>query len=350
MKLEDFEHDDWKKIWAGTWSFLTCSHFGVEYTKTIKFGKRPFISQAIIFISGGKSSCWATKADKDKLGKFLSGEIIKDPNKAKAISDSLKKEVDKILFLIKLLSKEDIDLKSYRKFWRQVEQYYHPHIFIKYAVDYLKPKILEKLLPYFEEARVYAEPVFERTEEFIESLAKTISRKTKIPFRLILCLTNDEIEKYFSAKKLPSKYILEKRNKTSVLIFDSKGYKIFVGEDVKKIENLILSVNKQSLKGTIAYHGKATGKVRIVLNPRQVKNFNVGDILVTGMTRPEFLPLIKKAAAFVTDAGGLLSHAAIVAREFKKPCLIATETATKVFKDGDMIEVDAHKGVVRKIK
>ena len=68
------------------------------------------------------------------------------------------------------------------------------------------------------------------------------------------------------------------------------------------------------------------------------------------MTRPEFLPLMKKAAAFVTDAGGLLSHAAIVARELKKPCIIATETATKVFKDGDLIEVDADKGVVRVLK
>ena len=57
-----------------------------------------------------------------------------------------------------------------------------------------------------------------------------------------------------------------------------------------------------------------------------------------------------KAAAFVTDAGGILSHAAITAREMKKPCVIGTQIATKVFKDGDFIEVDANKGIVRKIK
>ncbi|MBU6390574.1 phosphoenolpyruvate synthase, partial [Patescibacteria group bacterium] len=77
--------------------------------------------------------------------------------------------------------------------------------------------------------------------------------------------------------------------------------------------------------------------------------FEKGDILVTGMTRPEFLPLMEKAAAFVTDAGGILSHAAIVAREMKKPCVIGTGVATQIFKDGDVVGVDADKGVVRKI-
>mgnify|MGYP001564748046 CR=1 FL=1 len=59
---------------------------------------------------------------------------------------------------------------------------------------------------------------------------------------------------------------------------------------------------------------------------------------------------MRKAAAFVTDEGGILCHAAIVARELKKPCIIGTKIATRVFKDGDMVEVDATKGIVRKIK
>jgi pyruvate,water dikinase len=70
-------------------------------------------------------------------------------------------------------------------------------------------------------------------------------------------------------------------------------------------------------------------------------NFIEGDILVTGMTRPEYLPFVKKCSAFITDAGGMLSHAAITARELHKPCIIGTEIATKILKDGDLIEVDA---------
>ena len=59
---------------------------------------------------------------------------------------------------------------------------------------------------------------------------------------------------------------------------------------------------------------------------------------------------MKKAAAIVTDEGGITSHAAIVSRELGIPCVIGTKFATKVFKDGDLIEVDADKGIVRKIK
>ena len=68
------------------------------------------------------------------------------------------------------------------------------------------------------------------------------------------------------------------------------------------------------------------------------------------MTHPKDIVLIGKSLAIVTDEGGILSHAAIIAREMKKPCIIGTKIATKVFKDGDLVEVDANKGVVRKIE
>ena len=78
-------------------------------------------------------------------------------------------------------------------------------------------------------------------------------------------------------------------------------------------------------------------------------HFHKGDIIVASMTQPNLLFLIKKAAGIVTDEGGMVSHAALVAREFKIPCIVGTKNATQVFKDGDRIEVDANKGIVRKI-
>ena len=59
---------------------------------------------------------------------------------------------------------------------------------------------------------------------------------------------------------------------------------------------------------------------------------------------------MKRAIAFVTDEGGITCHAAIIAREMKKPCIIGTKVATKILKDGDMVEVDANKGTVKIIK
>lgn len=79
-----------------------------------------------------------------------------------------------------------------------------------------------------------------------------------------------------------------------------------------------------------------------------IKNVEIGNILVANTTHPTYLPAMQKAAAFVTNEGGIISHAAIVAREMKKPCIVGTKNATKILKDGDIVEVDAEKGIVKK--
>jgi pyruvate,water dikinase len=68
------------------------------------------------------------------------------------------------------------------------------------------------------------------------------------------------------------------------------------------------------------------------------------------MTDPRYVPLMKKAGAIVTDAGGVLCHAAIVSRELKIPCVVGTKFATQVCKDGDVVEVDAERGIVTVVK
>src|SRR3989338_2115056 len=112
----------------------------------------------------------------------------------------------------------------------------------------------------------------------------------------------------------------------------------------------IYSVKHQSeLSGAATFLGKIRGKVKIVSSVKDMARFRQGNILVASMTRPEFIPILAKAAAIVTDDGGITSHAAIISREMRKPCIIGTKIATRVFKDGDMVEVDATRGVVRKI-
>ena len=106
---------------------------------------------------------------------------------------------------------------------------------------------------------------------------------------------------------------------------------------------------KKEVKGNVAWPGKARGKVKIVKHPRDVGKVEPGDILVTLMTIPAYIVAMNKAAAFVTDEGGITCHAAIIAREMKKPCVIGTKVATRVLKDDDQVEVDAEEGVIRKI-
>ncbi|HLB51034.1 MAG TPA: PEP-utilizing enzyme, partial [Patescibacteria group bacterium] len=79
----------------------------------------------------------------------------------------------------------------------------------------------------------------------------------------------------------------------------------------------------------------------------QIPELQRGEILVTAMTTPDYLPAMHQAAAFITDEGGITCHAAIVARELKKPCIIGTKIATQVLKDGMLVEIDADNGIVR---
>ena len=126
------------------------------------------------------------------------------------------------------------------------------------------------------------------------------------------------------------------------------------GAEAKEIaEKVKPRLEKTSeLRGVVASPGNAKGIVRIYAFgiAHTFENMKKGDVLVASTTGPEFMVAIQKAAAIVTDEGGLMSHAAVVSRELKIPCIVGTKIATKVLKDGDLVEVDANKGIVRKIK
>ena len=92
--------------------------------------------------------------------------------------------------------------------------------------------------------------------------------------------------------------------------------------------------------------GTAIGPVKICKTLADIAAVKEGDVLVASMTRPEYVPAIKKACAIITDEGGITCHAAIVSRELGKPCVIGTKVATRVLKDGDEVEVKANHGVV----
>lgn len=100
------------------------------------------------------------------------------------------------------------------------------------------------------------------------------------------------------------------------------------------------------VKGETASGGVTSGPVKIILDAQKLDKIQKGDIMVTTMTNPDMVPAMQKAAAIVTDEGGLTSHAAIVSREMGIPCIVGTEIATKVLKDGQIITVNATHGLV----
>lgn len=100
------------------------------------------------------------------------------------------------------------------------------------------------------------------------------------------------------------------------------------------------------VKGQVGCKGLATGRVVIVDENGETEEFEDGSVLVCNVTTPKLLPFMKKCSAIITDQGGILSHAAIVARELGKPCIVGTSNATKILKQNDLVEVNANTGIV----
>ena len=154
-------------------------------------------------------------------------------------------------------------------------------------------------------------------------------------------------------KKIPSLSELEKRAK-NYFYTNNKLYVDKTKEEMQELLKLRFEDNAnlavQHFRGRVAYAGKARGNVRRIINCKNAIPLIKGEIIVTSMTTPDFLPLIKEASAIITDEGGITCHAAIISREFKIPCIIGTRIATSLLKDNDLIDVDAVAGKITLIR
>lgn len=141
------------------------------------------------------------------------------------------------------------------------------------------------------------------------------------------------------------------------ILWSSHNVQYGFGKDAEKLQKMMSdkfitaeeldNSNDKIIKGSIANMGFVKGRVKVVLSPDDMEEFNEGDILVTTMTRPELIPAMEKAIGFITNEGGMTCHAAIVSREFNVPCIVGTTVATKLLKDGDLIELNAIEGIIK---
>lgn len=173
-------------------------------------------------------------------------------------------------------------------------------------------------------------------------------RRTGIPFDLLRYSIYPEYRSVLT--KTIDQGILKRRAAGCICCIHTKEkYEIIDGLEAERALQYLQGggETKEELKGMVASIGRAKGRVKIILKVHDMVNMEQGDVLVTSMTRPEMAPVMKLAVAIVTDEGGITSHAAIVSRELKIPCIIGTKIATKTLKDGDLVEVDADSGVVK---
>ncbi|MBZ9578141.1 hypothetical protein KJA13_03930 [Patescibacteria group bacterium] len=188
---------------------------------------------------------------------------------------------------------------------------------------------------------------------YVRNLFKEISKRLNLTLEQTLFLNEEEIENLLNGKISIKAVDLDKRIKNSVyLTKDSEVNLITDKKTINIIDKTLKKGEKEinELKGMGVSEGTTKGKVSIILSNNDFDKFKEGEILVTSATRPDFVPIMKKAKGVITDEGGMLSHAAIVSRELHKPCVVGTIKATRALKNGDLVEVDANKGIVKIIK
>ncbi len=185
-------------------------------------------------------------------------------------------------------------------------------------------------------------------------LIKELGRKNQVGVAELFFYTFDELIELLNKKKRVKNSIIKERAKGYVFVSLNKNYKIYTGKIFGEIyKKIILNSRKiKEIQGRVAMKGLVRGRVRLILHnkkniSKEVANFKNGEILVTEMTRPDTIMACKKASAIITDEGGITSHAAIISREFRIPCVIGTHNATQILKTGDLIEVDANKGIIK---
>ncbi|MFA6427097.1 MAG: PEP-utilizing enzyme [Candidatus Magasanikbacteria bacterium] len=217
-----------------------------------------------------------------------------------------------------------------------------------------KYKLSVDPLEFFKELgqwREYRQTVNVQVQELWNKLFKRLEKTTGVEANFLYFLTFEELDNLLHG--LIKKHTLKNRfNQGLLLSILGKDYKIIEGTEVKKVYEELQEILQQSelghsVAGKVGAQGYAQGVARVIEKKEDIKKFQIGEILIAEMTDDSMLEIIKKAGAIVTNAGGMLCHAAINARLAGKPCIINTHTATTQIKTGDIVAVRANHGTVR---
>ena len=196
---------------------------------------------------------------------------------------------------------------------------------------------IQKLLAQYSALNEYRRPLV--SEKVYPRFARIL------PKAALFLLPNeiDSLEPNVAAKLSALRY-----TKSAYITID--GSTCIMTNNLDKISSLLQSETvDRPTKGTCASKGTIQGVSRIIIKAADYRKIQTGDILITPMTQPDIAPYLTKISGLITDDGGILCHAAILAREYGIPCLIATKYATQVLQDNDTVFLDATNGYYKKL-
>lgn len=203
--------------------------------------------------------------------------------------------------------------------------------------------------------RTHMAEVFDRAIVIArETLLGEIGKRLSLSDAQMVSMTLDEIQASI-AQHHPSVETeeLDLRAEAFAYVFEAGQKRVVTRDEIYQYEEAEESqsddTSVSSVNGMVANPGVVTGSAKVLLGPQDNWKVNAGDIIIATMTTPEYIAAMEKAAAFVTDEGGITCHAAITSREFNVPCIVGTYIATKVFRDNDIVCVDTDQNVVYRV-
>jgi phosphoenolpyruvate synthase/pyruvate phosphate dikinase len=241
----------------------------------------------------------------------------------------------------------NIDKKQFLKNWRKQKSLVVNAIADAKRLLSAKDRVVVDFMQYIVYYRTQRTDIMNQAQYLYAPKLKALARQKRLTYQELLYCTKGEV-----LGKVPTRNVLRQRMKNQGTILEDSRVYCVTGHESERIRKLLSEGVKRTneIRGKVAYSGHTKGKARLIFDAKDFFRLKRGEILITSMTSPHMVPIMKKAAAFVTDEGGITCHAAIMSRELKKPCVIGTKIATQIFKDGDLVDVDANRGIVKIIK
>jgi phosphohistidine swiveling domain-containing protein len=321
--------------------------------------------ESIVFgYEGREFSYWERETNKNARETGLA----RTPEETEAISALLTKLVEDALAEIPALEKKQIAQKDARHVFNLITNIFDQYRYFDYAYwdrvfeesghNAVAKKNVELVEAFKNAIRARMEKVFFGNDSLLQILVQKVSEEFDLPREIVNWYRGSEVLGLFNGARVSEKELAD-RKEAWALHKSSTGVEFLTGSAARAC---IDRIQKESAGETILLKGKVANKGPVVRGAvrkimrnygnrneleRDMAMMRDGEVLISDSTDPELIPAFKKASAVVTDAGGLLSHAAITSREFGLPCIVGTGFATKVLKNGDEVEVDTEKGEVR---
>lgn len=262
------------------------------------------------------------------------------------------------------ISKTELDeffhlISKLWEFYKKTEFFYVDEAYKTSKKDKTTANNLKHLEEIKNSGREHLNKMIFGSASYLSKALKILSKQFDLSVDDLFFYSKEEILNLYNQQFIEKNILDERRTSYVFLIRDGKLINMRGRKAEEYISNFMIEHKaNENIKGIIANPGKVTGKAKVLFYgadtfdkvSKMINEMKRGDVLVTETTSPEIMLACKKASAILTNQGGLLSHAAIMSRELKIPCIVGLEDITHIISNGDLLEVDANKGYVKILK